>query len=194
MPLTQVKRFISRVGPTNLLRFGPTLQVEIYLPESVAKLRGQNPNFPARALIDTGATGTCISPNIAVALNLQPLHQIDMAGVTGIEKSNVYAVDFTFPGSGILVRDWMVWEARNLSKHGFDMLLGRDILKNFLLVYDGVTGEIALECPSESHPLQNEPWVVTQKGGEQQSPELRKIRNEKKRKRKMARDSRKKNR
>lgn len=177
-----VNRFIGRIGTDNLHLHGPILEVEIFLPESVAHLRGQNIKHNTHALIDTGASGTCISPEVAKVLELQPLRQIEMAGVHGVKKSNVYAINFTFPGSGIVLADWNVSEV-NLQNRPFHMLLGRDVLRYFLLVYDGNTGEIGLEFPSSSKPLRNKPWVVVKMGGEKQRPNLKKIKEQKKKKR-----------
>ena len=78
MPQTPVNRYLHYDSPQDLHLKGPILDVDTFLPEKVAKLRGANPIYHTRALIDTGASLTCISVGIANALRLQPIHQIHL--------------------------------------------------------------------------------------------------------------------
>lgn len=194
MPHISVNRYLHPQNKQILFAKGPILDVEISLPLNIGKLRGQPQNIITRALIDTGATISCISPNIAGTLGLNPINQIPLRGVSQIVNANVYVIDFTFPGSGIMMRNWQIAEAIQLTGPDYEMLLGRDVLSNFLFVYDGETGTIGLEAPSISHPLANAPWVFIKKGGAPQRPNLSRIIQKKKSRQKTARKSRKKNR
>ena len=91
------------------------------------------------------------------------------------------------------MRNWIVAEAKKLIGPNFEMILGRDLLKHFLLVYEGDTGGFALEFPSITHPLGKEPWVKA-KQPIRVGPDKKELRNKKKRIAKMARESRRKNR
>lgn len=189
-----VNRYISQTNPQELHSEGPTIEVEIFLPDSITRLRVLSQPFRTEALIDTGASTTGISPEVAKSLNLHPIQQVNVIGAHGIEKSNVYVVNFTFPGSGIVLKDWMVSETKGLSGRPFQMLLGRDVLKNFLFVYDGASGEIGLEFPSNTHPLSKMPWIIKATGGAKQKPDRKKVQSKKKSRRKIKNKSRKKNR
>lgn len=71
------KRYASQPDPGRLHAEGPVIQVDIFPPSSVVKLRGGNVDVVhARALIDTGATNTCISPRVATDLKLQAVNQV----------------------------------------------------------------------------------------------------------------------
>jgi len=195
MPKVLPKRYLGRQDPKILEHRGPVLSVEITLPQQVAAIRGDSKTYPTNALIDTGAQGTCISTAAASDLGLLPVNQMQMIGVNGPELCNVYVVDFTFPGSGINLRNWNVTEAQGLPSQEFEMLLGRDVLRHFLLVYDGERGEVGLEYPSVTSPLNGSKWnlpAATQLSGDQQS--VKKSQAKKKKKRKMASKSRRKNR
>ena len=52
------------------------------------------------ALIDSGATGTCISPKIAKDLALKPIGKQRISGATGTAPANVYIVDIVIPMAG----------------------------------------------------------------------------------------------
>jgi hypothetical protein len=51
----------------------------------------------ARALIDTGATGTCISQRHAQKINLQPIGKRTVHGVSGVAAHNSYVFKIGFP-------------------------------------------------------------------------------------------------
>jgi Aspartyl protease len=122
-------------------RVGPLIQVAVFSAETVQN----NPAFGQdlsptmfMALVDTGASNTCISKRIAEELSLVPTGKIQVAGVHGSSATNTYqfAIGFIFPvsqeASGAVLG--------NLSAHlvdgtefnndgcGFDILLGRDII------------------------------------------------------------------
>lgn len=177
-----VNRYLHSQNKEILQSKGPILDAEIRLPENVSLLRGHQQTYQTRALIDTGATNTCISSAAAKALSLNPIHQIQLRGVNGVVPANVYVIDLTFPGSNILIKGLKVTEAKQLKEPAFDMLLGRDVLSNFLFVYDGGTGAIGLEVPSFTHPLEKEPWKKVQKIGGQQRPDIKKNKAKEKRK------------
>src|SRR5690349_19560928 len=66
--------------------------------------------FPA--LIDTGATITCISPSVAQMLGLQPIGMRPMASATHSIPVNVYLVDLILPfgNQGMLLPATQVME------------------------------------------------------------------------------------
>jgi len=96
--------------------------------------------FPA--LVDTGATVTCISPTIVQALQLQARGKRPMGSATHqVVPVNVYLVDLILPfGPTALVLDnRQVMEFAPPANSAFQALLGRDILcqGTFTLSFDG---------------------------------------------------------
>jgi Aspartyl protease len=55
------------------------------------------PVSATQALIDTGATTTCISASLASALQLQPIGKVAIHGVAGIAYHNNYLFHVAFP-------------------------------------------------------------------------------------------------
>ncbi len=63
-----------------------------------------NPNKPvelSNAIIDTGATATCISSRLAREMGLIPVSRGSMSTANGIVTVNVYYVDIVMPFGGI---------------------------------------------------------------------------------------------
>src|SRR5690349_21823800 len=88
---------------------GPLIQLGIAPANTVTQpvVGGTAPQPPSlfAALIDSGASVTCISPAVAHALGLQPIGQAPMASANQIAPSNVYFVDLVimFGGTGLAV-------------------------------------------------------------------------------------------
>lgn len=124
----------------NLQVAGPIVQVRLTVAREVeeALLRNsQNvpPPIPLNALIDTGATGTVISADIVTRLNLSPV------GVTLINtpsSTNVrcleYLVLLLLPNN---LRITTVAIAAPLQGQNVNCLIGRDVLKLGVLIYNG---------------------------------------------------------
>jgi hypothetical protein len=96
----------------------------------------------ARALVDTGASCTCIDPDILSQLNLTPTGAVPMQTPTTAGTPvtcSQYDVGLAIPVSGgavFQVRSLGVIESK-LKPQGFDVLIGRDVLSRALLVYHG---------------------------------------------------------
>jgi hypothetical protein len=104
-----------------------------------------------QALVDTGASCTCIDPFVLGQLNLSP------TGITTVNTpstgtlpatANQYDVAImiqTAPNLPLLIfQNMPVLESQLLIQQGFHMLLGRDILRSCLLLYDGMNGLFSL--------------------------------------------------
>ena len=95
--------------------------------------------FPA--LIDTGASGTCISQNVAQATGIQPIGMRQLISATHTTAVNSYLVDMVIPmgGLGMIVEGAMVMEFSPHSNSPFQILVGRDIICKgvFTMSFDG---------------------------------------------------------
>mgnify|MGYP000683339402 CR=1 FL=1 len=100
------------------------------------------PPMKARALIDTGASHTCVDPVVVSNLSLSATGVIPMitpsTGSTPI-NCNQYDVQVSLVHADhTLVLDAVpVTESQLQQAQGFEMLLGRDILSKCVLVYHG---------------------------------------------------------
>jgi Aspartyl protease len=133
---------------------GPLVQVSILRPEFALKAgggsRAEMPSLDMfMALIDTGASTTCISRSVVDAVGLTPIGKTKMAGATGNGDVNQYAfgVGFLFnarqEATGALSGsiNMQLVNGCEFADHGFgfDVLLGRDIIckGSFTLSFDG---------------------------------------------------------
>jgi predicted aspartyl protease len=93
------------------------------------------------ALIDTGASITCIAPTIVQALQLQPRGKRPVASATHVVPMNVYLVDLFLPfgAAGLVLDNQQVIEFAPAANSPFHALIGRDILARgvFTLSFDG---------------------------------------------------------
>ncbi len=128
---------------------GPCLQVTINLSASVAaQLVQQGVAVPApmsgTALIDTGASLTCIDDVAAQRLGLSVIDVVSIASASHAStQQNVYATLIEITGTAISINaDRAIGAA--LHAQGLIALIGRDVLMMTTIFYNGVTGEFTL--------------------------------------------------
>lgn len=126
-------------------RVGPLLQLAIvgigfgHTVQSAEESGAERPVLHLYdALIDTGATTTCISQKVVTDLDLNPIGKTQMTGATGVSPVNQYAFGVGFllqapqapagtVGGNLLVRE-VQGCLFNKGSATFDVLLGRDII------------------------------------------------------------------
>jgi hypothetical protein len=102
------------------------------------------------ALVDTGASHTCVDPWVLRKLSLSPTGTTQVStpstGETPAEHElydmslTIYAADEQPP----LVHETIAVIGCRLTPQGMDVLIGRDVLEGCLLVFDGVSGTFSL--------------------------------------------------
>ncbi len=135
----------------NLTFTGPLIQVDIGLPSQLRNiLEKEKKKIPkpirTNALIDTGASKSCISSRIANEFKFNPVDIVTMQTAGNPHQTNAYYifVDLinTF-GQPILFDPLKVLEAPLIGQNiGF--LVGRDILQRMTFIYTGFTNTILL--------------------------------------------------
>lgn len=135
---------------------GPILPVGV----SVSRARreallasGENvpPIVSVRALVDTGASCTCVDPSVLQALSLPATGTVFLytpsTGSTP-HAADEYDVGLVVPGAGIhhlpLTIDGVPVVAANLAVQGIHALIGRDVLQDCILIYNGTDGDFTL--------------------------------------------------
>jgi len=96
-----------------------------------------------RALIDTGASGTCVDPMVFEALELQPTGSIPVltpsTGTTPVD-ADTYDVAISIPNgqqAALIIHNMPVTASELFAAQGFHALIGRDILQQCVLTYNG---------------------------------------------------------
>lgn len=132
-----------------LYLFGPVLPVLIGTDQD-PRMRDASSMVAVQrfALVDTGATDSCIDSNLAQALGLRVVDERDVATPSGLDTFNVHlgwieVPELNFAKSGQLV-------GASLSGGGqpYGALLGRDFLRHCSMHYDGETGSVTISNPS----------------------------------------------
>lgn len=128
---------------------GPLIQVSVSIAQTFAvQLTQQGQSLPnpitGFALIDTGASMSCIDNNVAQQLNLPVINVANMASAShSSTQANIYPVKFEILGWGITLDSNQTMGAA-LQVQGLIALLGRDLLQHCILIYNGNTGTISL--------------------------------------------------
>ena len=128
--------------------YGPTLAVEIgfdllYHPGAT----NERPHLPTEtqsALIDTGASVSCIDFALAQSLGLPLSGRDNVAGVGGVSTVDRHLAQIYIPSLNCTF--YGAFSSAYLSAGGqpHQALIGRDFLKNFRMTYEGRTGEVIL--------------------------------------------------
>jgi predicted aspartyl protease len=115
-------------------RNGGPIQQGLTPPEPVAGL----------ALIDTGASATCVDDEAAANLGIPVVDVVTIASASHAStQQNVYPVSFQIQGLSATV-DSLRCVGAPLRAQGLLALFGRDLLQQCTLFYNGWTGQITL--------------------------------------------------
>jgi predicted aspartyl protease len=98
----------------------------------------------ALALIDSGASHTCIDNALAIQLGLPVVDTLKMhsASHEAVEQS-AYPISVEIIGTSIQFSVPKAMGA-NLATQSLGLLIGRDILSSCVMFYNGTTGQITL--------------------------------------------------
>lgn len=131
-----------------LLKQGPCVQVTIGLAQSIAEqLLQQGKPIPqpisGLALIDSGASSTCIDDQAAQELKLPVTNVVNVASAShSSTQQNVYPIQVQITGLPISFESGAIGAA--LAPQKLLALLGRDVLQHCTLFYNGITGQMTL--------------------------------------------------
>lgn len=129
--------------PQVLAHSGPRLKITIAHPPAIQeKLKQEGKDAPQKvveALIDTGATSCVITPTIADELSLLHTGYINIGSVHDEQERPVYYGMILFPWGKAIISSMAACNLR-----GFDCIIGRDVMRHWLLIYSGVHGSLTI--------------------------------------------------
>ncbi|HEY3618520.1 MAG TPA: retropepsin-like aspartic protease [Candidatus Sulfotelmatobacter sp.] len=139
-----------RPNPSNLLLEGPHIEILISTTspelEEGRAIGLEFSELRVHALIDTGASLTVINPQIASTCNLLQTDWNRITTVGGMAGSYpAYAAAISFPETDLARFDVIrVVACPIIEQPFFSCLIGRDILRKWLLIYDGPNGQLEI--------------------------------------------------
>lgn len=116
-----------------------------------AVVESEKEHVPVKAQWDTGATGTCISKELASKLKLIPTGLVNVHTPSGIGTMNKYMINLVLNNEVRFV-NLSVMDSE-IGKQGIDVLIGMDIISNgdfAVSNYDGKT-YFSFRLPSQEH-------------------------------------------
>jgi hypothetical protein len=153
MPVFNFLHWTNEHGNT-LAETGPLVAVEVGVPAALREyLTEQRTTVPASisgfALVDTGAYATAVDESIFASLNVPHIDEIPTSTTHGNQMSKVYPASLSFPALNVtdfpmerVIGSNLKWQTRDGRE--IIMLLGRDVLQYFLMVYNGPRSDITL--------------------------------------------------
>ena len=132
----------GEANPEHLQRVGPSLPVQIAIPDRLASIyadNGQAIPTPREgfALFDTGASATCVDESVLRGLGLEPIQTAGISTPSGRSEANAYACALYFPGNPLPDMELSFVLGVQLQNQGYSALIGRDLLRDMILIYDG---------------------------------------------------------
>ena len=137
--------------PELLVRRGPVLPVVVGVPRArrIASVAAKETNeISCNGLVDTGAIRSCLDLMLIQGLELPVVGREHVAGVHGIQESNLYMAEISVPPLDLRIRGRFIGLPLEIS--GLPrVLLGRDVLTRLQMLYDGRTGSVMLAISEE---------------------------------------------
>lgn len=131
---------------------GPCIQVVVMnSPDVIARGREVGLEYPEpihmRALLDTGASVTVISKVFANHCHLLPTSEgSEITALGGVVSCGEHAGAVSFPGTNLRSFDLMrIISADFVKQRNYAILIGRDILQNWRITFDGRKKRVIIE-------------------------------------------------
>lgn|SRR5579871_1313808 len=138
-------------SPDGLQFGGPLLPVAISVhPILAQQLQAQGTALPAPVggfgLIDTGASVIAVDQSVVQQLGIPPIGIVNVGGVSGVQQQAQFPASFSFPGTGLPTISFNFVIGANLAgqQPPIIALIGRDVLRHFVLIYNGGFGQVVL--------------------------------------------------
>lgn len=140
-----------------LQQLGPLIPIQVEIPAALADKYQQDgtpiPNpVGGLALIDTGATTSCVNEGVFQQLGVQPVGVRTLGHAAGKATRSTYAARLTFPGTPLPSMDFSEMIGVDLAGQlpaatsfgTMIALIGRDILARCVMFYNGSEGRFTI--------------------------------------------------
>jgi hypothetical protein len=139
-------RTLTETGPLIAVAVGVPAALKQHLSEKGLPIPTSVAGF---ALVDTGASSTAVDESVFTSLGVSHINEIDTSTPHGAAKSKIYPASVTFPGMNVhelpmeqVIGCQLKWKTKDDQE--IIMLLGRDLLQWFVLIYNGPGSEITI--------------------------------------------------
>ncbi len=142
----------GKLIPAGLREVGAFFDIEVHVPPPIAQIltnQGKPLPSPVRgvAIVDTGATMTCVNESILQGLGLNPIGIVLAGTASGPTPQNIYPARLVFPAEGFGI-DFQGVAGVNLAGQMIPLnppqqviaLIGRNILERWVLTWNGPGG------------------------------------------------------
>lgn len=128
--------------PFVLQTHGPRILIDISAPSAdIQEGKALGLEFPEpfriTAVIDTGASLTVVNPEVVEGCKLRATGFAIVASIERKARYHQHAARIEFPGTKLKALDGIPVVACRISQQPYACLIGRDILRNWLLTYNG---------------------------------------------------------
>ena len=138
-------------GHALLARYGPTVHVNIGFDEDFRpEADGPTPRpgvIGVQALVETGATTSCIDSVLAGELSLPVVDRQRIGGVGGEHEVNMHLAQIHVPNLDHIIYGEFAGVHLTAGGQPHRAILGRTFLRRFLMVYEGHTGTVTISTP-----------------------------------------------
>ncbi len=135
-------------GSQQLVAWGPTLIVNIGFDASWdVNNSAIHPNHAienVNALVDTGATESCIDDLLATQLNLPIFDVRPVSGTSGQHDVNMYLAQIYIPSLNYTIYGAFAGVHLVAGGQAHQALIGRTFLSQFTMIYEGKSGIVRL--------------------------------------------------
>jgi hypothetical protein len=141
-------------APQGLATLGAVLQVEVNLPQPLIEFLGQQGRpipapYTGTALIDTGASMTCVDESVLTNLGINAVGLVSLGTAAGLVQRPLFPARLAFPEPKLNVDLSRVvavdLRGQNIQGMPLIALIGRDdILRVCQFIYDGSGGFFTL--------------------------------------------------
>jgi Aspartyl protease len=141
---------INTVGSRDrLARLGPTIPVAISLPAATLALYQSAglpvpPSVTGLAMIDTGASVCVIDEDALTGLGIARSGSMAISTASGSTIQPTFAASISFPGTSLPNVHFADFVGAPLRAHGVIALIGRSVLRYFIVMYNGPGGAVSV--------------------------------------------------
>lgn len=125
-----------------LIGFGPSL--EVVVSPFVDPPQPPTEGHTTHALVDTGATQSCIDIQVAESLGLPVVDYVMIAGASGASRHPLFAARVTIPSLEILQFGAFAGVDLAAGEQPHRVLLGRTFLQGTVMIYDGGRAQVTI--------------------------------------------------